>query len=243
MVSLRIHESYLFSLFARYFLLYNVEELIVTLKNKNGTVYRLKSPNPIMKEQKTWEEFRVHNMHWGSEIQPDTSELQAIKTDFQVKNSFIDDLDQAATEESNTKVVETPVIFAESKTESKINVVEKKIVEIPGSEKLDRSIPRVFIYCLPAFLEEKIDEIYGEKTQTLKYNNPFSFEGVVLDESDLTFKFWTQSDSLTNQILQGSIVYPRDRRKRWWRVQNVFEKTGGWVITAHPSDYHPHFDF
>lgn len=218
----------------------------MTLKNKDGTVYRLKGPNPLMKEQKTWEEFRVHNMQWRSEVLPDSSELQAIKTDFQVRNGFLDELDQAAADalkESTIKVVETPTISVPEPTPQKITVIERKVVEPPRSEKLDGSIPRIFIYCLPAFMEEKIDDVYGETIKTLKYNNPFSFEGVILDESDLTFKFWTQSDSFTDQILQGSIVYPKDKRKRWWRVQNVFEKTGGWVITAHPSDYQPHFDF
>lgn len=204
----------------------------MVLKNKDGSVYRLKGPNPLMKEQKTWEEFRTHNMKWNGEILPDSSELQAIKTDFQIRNSFIDELDQAA-EESNTKIVESPTIS---------EVVENKIVEPPSPENVDNSIIKIFIHCLPAFLESKVDNVYGDNVQTLKYKSPFSFEGVVLDISDLTFKFWTQSDKLTNQILQGSIIYPKTTQKRWWRVQDRIEKTGGWIITSHPSDYQPHFD-
>lgn len=220
----------------------------MTLKNKDGSVYRLKGPNPLMKEQKIWEEFRVHNMKWGSEILPDSSELNAIKTDFQVRNSFIDELDQAAAatpKEPDIKVVETPTI-SEPKVilepKSEITVVENKIVEPPRPENIDNSIPKIFIHCLPAFLENKIDNVYGDNVQTLKYKSPFSFEGVILDQSDLTFKFWTQADKLTNQILQGSIIYPKTTQKRWWRVQERVEKTGGWIITSHPSDFQPHFE-
>jgi len=220
----------------------------MALKNKDGSVYRLKGPNPIMKEQKIWEEFRVHNMKWDNEILPDSSELHAIKTDFQVRNSFIDELDQAAAlipKESDIKVVETPTI-SEPKVilepKSEITVVENKIVKPPRPENIDNSIPKIFIHCLPAFLDVKIDSVYGDNVQTLKYKSPFSFEGVILDMSDLTFKFWTQADKFTNQILQGSIIYPKTAQKRWWRVQEIVEKTGGWIITSHPSDFQPHFE-
>lgn len=219
----------------------------MALKNKDGSVYRLKGPNPLMKDQKKWEEFRVHNMKWGSEVLPDASEIHAIRTDFQVRNNFIDELDQAAADvgrESDVKVVESPTISEPTiilEPKSEITVVENKIVEPPKSESLDNSVPKVFIHCLPAFLDRKVDEVYGDNVQTLKYKSPFSFEGVILDMSDLTFKFWTQADDLTNQILQGSIIFPKTLQKRWWRVQERVEKTGGWIITTHPSDYQPHF--
>jgi hypothetical protein len=222
----------------------------MTLKNKDGSVYRLRSPNPLMKEQKIWE-FRVHNMKWNSEILPDTSELQSIKTDFQIRNSFIDELDQAAaisSQKSNVKIVETPKnIVLEPKSEVNKVVLEpksevNKVVEPTKPEIIDNFIPKIFIHCLPAFIDIKIDNVYGDHVQTLKYKSVFSFEGVILDQSDLIFKFWTQADNLTNQILQGSILYPKTTHKRWWKVQDRFEKTGGWVITSYPSDYQPHFD-
>lgn len=220
----------------------------MALKNKDGTVYKLRGPNPLMKDQKTWEEFRVHNMKWGSEILPDASEIHAIKTDFQVRNNFIDELDQAAAEvgkESDIKVVESPTISEPRvvlEPKSEITVVENKIVEAPRPENIEHStIPKVFIHCLPAFLDKKIDDVYGDTVETLKYKSPFSFEGIILDQSDLTFKFWTESNDMTNQILQGSVLYPKTLQKRWWKVQERMEKTGGWIVTAHPSDYQPHF--
>jgi len=220
----------------------------MALKNKDGTVYKLRGPNPIMKDQKKWEAFVIHNMKWNGEISADSSELHAIKTDFQVRNNFIDDLDQAAAEveESvNIKVVESPsisepVVTIEPRPE--IKVTENKVVEAPPAENTSNSIPKIFIHCLPATVRSRTDQTYGENIQSLQYNKPFSFEGVLIDQSDLTIKFWTQSNDLTEQIQQGSIIFPKTLQKRWWRVQTRLEKTGGWIFTAHPSDYQPHFE-
>ena len=196
----------------------------MALKNSDGTVYKLRGPNPILKDQKLWESFQTHNMHWQGDTLPDSSELQAIKTDFQVRNNFLDDLDQAAAEQE-AQVTEIKVVETLQKSESK--VTENRIVEVPASENIVAKaidVSKIFIHCLPAVIKDKKDE------------------GVLLDQSDLTFKFWTQSDSFTNQIQQGSIIFPKVNQRRWWRVQTKVEKTGGWIIICHPSDYQPHFD-
>jgi hypothetical protein len=216
----------------------------MALKNKDGSVYRLRGPNPILKDQKLWESFQTHNMHWQGDTSPDGSELQAIKTDFQVRNNFLDDLDQAAAEQE-AQITEIKVVETLKKPET-IKVTENRVVEAPAPENIVAKaidVSKIFIHCLPAVISDKKDAVYGDNYQTIKYNKPFSFEGVLLDQSDLTFKFWTQADDFTNQIQQGSIVYPKINQRRWWRVQTKVEKTGGWIITGHPSDYQPHFDF
>lgn len=224
----------------------------MALKNKDGTVYKLRGPNPVLKDQKLWDSFKIHNMQWQGEIQPDASDIHTIRTDFQVRNNFLDDLDQAAAEQEaksvDIKVVESPVKTEMPKQQilEPIKVREIRAVEAPLPETIPAKsidVPKIFIYCLPAVIKDKIDETYGDNYRTIKYNDPFSFEGVLLDQSDLTFKFWTQADSLTSQILQGSVLFPKVNQRRWWRVQNKVEKTGGWIITAHPSDFQPHFDF
>lgn len=224
----------------------------MALKNKDGTVYKLRGPNPVLKDQKLWDSFKVHNMQVQGEIQPDASDIQAIRTDFQVRNNFLDDLDQAAAEQEANSI-DIKVVESVAKTElpklqisEPIKVKETRAVEAPLPETIPAKsidVPKIFIYCLPAVIKSKTDEVYGDNYQTIKYNDPFSFEGIVLDQSDLTFKFWTQTDSLTSQIQHGSVLFPKGNQRRWWRVQNKIEKTGGWIITAHPSDFQPHFDF
>lgn len=55
---------------------------------------------------------------------------------------------------------------------------------------------------------------------------------------------WTNGTKVTN----GSIVYPKRKRDgvmdahRWWRIQEVEEKNGGWLMAGYPSDFTPAFD-
>ena len=45
----------------------------MALRNKDGTPYRLQSPNPVMRTQVLWgsERFVLHNMKWTGETYQD----------------------------------------------------------------------------------------------------------------------------------------------------------------------------
>ena len=55
----------------------------MVIKNKNGTPFTLRGPNPIMKEQSLWDDFLLHNMNFpedviinnNKEISPDNVKL------------------------------------------------------------------------------------------------------------------------------------------------------------------------
>lgn len=177
----------------------------MALKNKDGTIFKLRSPNPIMKNQEIWEDFQIHNMNWNQEIVPDLNYEPIIPVK-SLKKSFLEELEEAKPAPEKPKIPEI-----------KVN--------------------KLFIHCLPAILKEKTDEVYGDKYKVLEYLSPFSFEGVIVNQQDLFISIWT-----TAEIQESSILYPKNNQKRWWKVQEKIEKTGGWLLNCIPSDYQPYFD-
>jgi hypothetical protein len=204
----------------------------MTLRNKDGTIYKLAGPNPAMKDQNLWDEFKTHNMQWDSEKAEATDKVTPISSDFDVRETFLSALDKA---KADIKVVET-------KPEMPAPVVERKAVVQPDpireEEKVQDGIEKVFIHVLPAYLRERRDALYGDSYKTIQYGKPTSFEGVILEQTDLAIQVWTDTD----KIGVGSVLFPKTGFRRWWRVQEKVQKGGGWVLAAMPSDHQPSFD-
>ena len=202
----------------------------MVLKNKDGTPYRLASPNPVMKTQILWgnEKFILHNMKWSGEIYQDTMQSQQpAKT-----KSFLSDLEES-------KVVETQV-EPEIKEEPKSTVYEAKVEVHEDKTRIEEEtkpdIEKIFIHLLPATIKTKVDELYGDIKKTVFYGQPTSFEAVELEHQDFHYKIWTEIE-----IGIGSILYPKTNNKRWWKVKSKEQKANGWLITSMPSDYQPSF--
>lgn len=198
----------------------------MTLYNKDGTVYKLNAPNPIMNTQDIWENYTLHNMKWDQETHEGKEALQPIVSDIKIRDSFVKDLE----------------LTKEEKAEPQVDIIERKSQVQPKIEiktsSTNNQIEKIFFHCLPAQIREKKDHLYGESYQTIQYGNPWSFEAVIIEENDLELVFWTD----VNEITLGSVVYPKMNSKRWWRVQNIEEKTQGWLISATLSDYQPSFE-
>ena len=224
----------------------------MALYNKDGTLYRLQGPNPIMKTQVMWTNFVLHNMKWDSEKSEDLNPIVPSPPPIKVSESFISELEVVQPE---IKVVESASDLppVESKSQE-IKVIENK-PETPSIEiapkppvqktestkvaRQDDDIEKTFIHVLPATIKNKKDHLYGDSYQTIQYLKPTSFEGVILEHDDIFFKVWTD----TNQFQEGSVLYPKMQIKRWWRVQEVISQAGGYILICMPSDYQPSFDF
>ena len=198
------------------------------LKNKDGTPYKLSGPNPMMKNQEVWGNFIVHNMEWEEEKSENNQKLVPVETDFNIRESFISSLDEAK-EELKSKEELPPVEKKEPPERKKVVILEPK--------EDDVDIEKVFIHCLPAFTRKKKDELYGDETNMIRYGDPVSFEGVMLQQEDFFIKVWTDVENINI----GSILYPKTNFKRWWRVQEKTIKGTGWILIAMPSDYQPSF--
>jgi hypothetical protein len=196
----------------------------MALKNKDGSVYRLRGPNPVMKSQELWTGFVTHNMKWEGEKAEDTNRISPIISDFEVRDTFLSALDKARDE---IKVVEKPP--------------ERKPIVQADTKKVEEeknTIEKIFIHCLPANIKERKDFLYGETYKTIQYGKPTSFEGVILDQQDLSMEIWTDYAEVSIE----SVLYPKTGYRRWWKVQDKTQKGGGWVLMLSPSSYQPSFD-
>lgn len=228
------------------------------IKNRDGTVYKLRGPNPMMENQKTWNEFQIHNMKFRGETAPSDGTVEPISSDFNLRDDFTQALVESKPEpKPEVKVTEQqpvePVKEVPRIEAPKPKVAEEpKVVASPKAEpvqpsgglKLPAGVKPTFCYCLPAVMRDRRDGVYGTKYQTIQYKEPFSFEMVIVEEDDLFIQVWSNKEVGT-----GSILYPRKVDKdgradsaRWWRVQERESRSGGWLLTAYPSDFHPSFE-
>ncbi len=117
---------------------------------------------------------------------------------------------------------------------------EKEIViqSISGEEEKEEDnnlekIKSIFV-CLPIKVEVFRDNLYDETYKKVTYGEKYTFEGILLSREDIAIEFW-----VSNPITQGSIVCSSLDEKRWWKVQDFFEKANGYVVQAIVSDYSP----
>lgn len=213
------------------------------LRNKDGTVYKLAGPNPVMESQNLWNGYTLHNMAWEEEKAKDNAQINPISSGIQVKDNFFEALDRAKKEmeaqpKQEIKVVETKLPESKIVEKNEIKVVESKDNTTPKNQSKSDDVEKTFIHVLPAKIKEKKDSLYGDTYRTIQYGEPTSFEGVILSFEDLMIEVWTNSI----QLEVGSIIYPKNNTKRWWKVQSTEPKANGWVVYAVPSNEQPSFE-
>jgi len=64
----------------------------MTLKNKDGSTYRLRGPNPLMREQELWRDFKLHNFQFKGVVVADTTEVTPFESPMHV-NDFVGELE------------------------------------------------------------------------------------------------------------------------------------------------------
>lgn len=220
----------------------------MAIKNKDGTVYKLKGPIPVMLDQERWDDFQIHNFDWDTATEKDDSNLNKHQSDFgDLKEGFVEELETTKPPMPDIKIVESdsvsPVEIPEE-PEPEMPDLSSEIVPEPEEgpppaeqRKLPSNLQRAFVYCLPATMTQKVDELYGDKYTTIKYQRAFSFEAVMVKNTDLVFQLWTTVDKIT----RGSVLYPKLGEKRWWRAEDIVPKSGGFLVTGVPSDHQPSF--
>ena len=194
----------------------------MSIKNKDGTVFRLRGPNPLMKKQKNWEEeeeFVLHNCEWDNETRQDEGDVVTDQSDFNVKSDVS---------------LEEPIELEPPEPEPEPEPEPPKPYEPQKTFQLENKIK---IHCLPLVTIEHHDELYNEVRKSQQYGAKFLFEGIIINQNDFSLIFW--SDIKT--IEAGSIVYPQTKEKRWWKVTKKEPKGWGYVFTTMPSDIQPDF--
>lgn len=210
----------------------------MAITSKDGSVYILKSPNPLVKEQEKWDSSKLvfHNFTWE-----------------EIKANAAPKIKRQEPRKMPDLPTPIPKPVAAEKGEEAEHVPTKK----PDDKTFD--IPhikyKVISYCLPAILEKKKDSFYGESWERLSYGNKMAFPLIVVESNDFSFDFWTSDPN--GQITERSIVYPfsyevyndetgsYDRvpydEYRWWKVSSKEQKEGGWLFRSVPSEIQPDF--
>jgi hypothetical protein len=209
------------------------------LKNKDGSVYILNEPNPLVKNQRSFDANKLifHNFKWEDIIYSN-----AIQKSYPQKQ-------EASKEEKKVKTEEKIQI------EQQINENKESFNDEEMAYKMPLIKHKVLSYCLPAITKNYKDNLYGESWSKLKYGKKFIFPFVMIENQDLTIQFWTSDPN--QQITENSIVYPfsyeiynsntnsYDRvpydEYRWWEISKKEIKNGGWIFEAIPSKNQPDF--
>lgn len=214
----------------------------MTIKDKSGKVYKLRGPNPMMKDQNRWDlnKLELINMGWSNDIVVDErNPINKFKTDFNVVD-ITEKLNLVPNKEANAEIVKSQNFIEEIQEES---VVEK--IEEPAVSDTNHQLDDIFkekgveYYCAPVIGEKQhVDDLYDNTYSTMKYGDKFVFVAVIIKESDLELQFWCVCSITINSIVFKKI---KIKGQRWWRIKEISPKTGGYLCRAITSDTNPDF--
>lgn len=222
----------------------------MVIKNKDGSVYKLTSPNPIRKAQKQWSDTPMvfHNFDWKGLTLPDeTAPSKSFTSDIKQLNVSPAELPTAVMEPPAKVEVELPNIEEDKEIVNLVENIDSVAVEEPVEVKIPTynaetdkflSEQKLVMWCSPPLITEQVDHLYGEKQRSISYTTKFSFEGIIISQSDLEMVFWAPVN-----LTRNSIIYPREvktRRSRWWRIVEVKQKDGT-IAKCIPSDHSLNF--
>lgn len=219
----------------------------MAIRNKDGSIYKLRGPNPLLVEQADWDKSQVHliNMDWKSEVVEDKK--NPIK---EMREGVIDIGEELNLEENPKPEVKTKAVPAKKFIED-VNAPAKKTLQsrpikadeviIEVSPKLARILKErsVEYYCAPAVgVKTHNDDLYDSTYKTTIYGEKFIFDAVIIAASDFRLQFWC-----VKHVNKDSIVYRKDKEggERWWRISNVEARSDGFLVVADISDLNPDF--
>lgn len=214
--------------------------------NKDGKVYVLEGPNPLVEKQAKWDPSQLifHNFKW------DEVTIKGVKAKKQANTQSEPPAPHKTPEPVSAPMPVPAVRPEENKNDSPSGDEPKRDFDLPQIKH------KVLSYCLPAKVERKTDKLYGESWMKVSYGKKMVFPSVMTEVTDFGIEFWTSDPN--EQITEKSIVYPfayevynpqsesYDRvpydEYRWWKVSEKKKiKEGGWLFRAVPSDSQPDF--
>jgi hypothetical protein len=201
-----------------------LQVLKMVIKRKDGSIYRLTHPNPVMLKQAFWEDDSlVHNFQPEEVVTKEASEEE-----YEEPKQEIVKEEEIPLQDMETEEIHVPVKAVDP----------KEIPDLPKSKRIvPKAVPREIVHVLPAVIHETYDSLYGETRTTVRYMPKYTMEVVVASSDDLSATFWTNSEAPG----KGSVIYfPREIR--WWKVQQTSGKADGTLLHCVPSDMQPSFE-
>ncbi len=197
----------------------------MVIKNRDGTVFKLNGPNPLMKSQEVWDKHSIKLINFDNkELFVEIDSKNPIK-EFEEDIPDITKAMEKVVKEIKLATTEEPKI--EEKIEDKVfsndflKLYEKNKIAFLGVETIDRSYK---------------DDLYGDSYSKTEFSEKIDFHGVIFDKNDFRLSFWSMQ-----KINLKSIVYPKDETKRWWQVQDCRPRSGGFEHTCVLSALNPDF--
>jgi len=218
----------------------------MAIKDKDGKIYVLRGPNPLLKSQQEWDKskvrlFNIHNRH--EEV------VEDFRNPVEEFNSTVVDIGQELKlkQRERAKVIEPRKFIEEIREMPKeeptpvFRMPEPEVPVLNVDPKMSRILKErgVEYWCAPAIGRKSItDDFYGSTYDIIEYGDKFVFDAIVIDQSDLELQFWC-----IKPVTSQSVVYRKVKQggERWWRVNDVEPKTGGWLAKAITSDSNPDF--
>lgn len=208
--------------------------------HKDGRMYVVEGPNPLVKTQEHWNPTGLvfHNFDWKEIRYKGSIEKPPVATEEPPKI----EQEEFSKEEPAPKI--EPIDQTQDQDEQ-----DQKEFDLPFIKY------KVLAYCLPAKSEARKDSLYGESWTRVKYGKKIVFPCIMINSNDIEIEFWTSDPN--EKITERSIVYPfsyevfnqetnsYDRvpydEYRWWKVSSKEPKEAGWLFKAMPSDVQPDF--
>lgn len=212
----------------------------MAIQDKNGKIYKLQGPNPIMQTQELWDNKQITliNINCQEHTASDPKRNRTIEKLCPQKPPVQTHVVEPPIETTQL-LVEPPTSEQELITPAPVNdslsyTNEQSQPPIYTREDIKKKID--FFHCLPIETKTIKDALSGQSMTINTYGKKFSFEGIIVEEEDLYLIFWT-----TKELALYSVVYPKNYSKRWWKIQNLESDKGGWTITGVPSLDNPDF--
>lgn len=225
----------------------NYKYIVMSIKNKDGSIFQLKKPNPLLKTQDiTDDEHVVHNLfieeilvRYNKKKKPLSPNGAVVSTpdlppvlEEQIQAPSVSDLKPMPL----PKITEHEAVF-ESDNKEEIIADDKIEKDDDYMEDSDEAMQDTLsCWCLPGEYRSHVDNLYGETRRNLVWGDKFIFEGIILESTEMMFVIWTQV-----KINPPSIIYIRSQR-RWWRVTEVNSYDNGFAMSCLPSETRPSFD-
>lgn len=188
----------------------------MVIRKKDGSTYRLQSPNYNMVNQEFWngESINIHNFN----IKKD-QKIEEPKPPIDNLPELVEfHIDEDAIKSTSEEFIEPE------------ELVEDIHMEVKGIDKNQE------FHCLPAKTEIIYDELYNERKIKTKYLKPIKIQLTIIKNNDFEFKLSTNLE-----LDFGSIVF-NSNDKRWWKVDSTYFKNDKYISSCVPSNYEPYFE-
>jgi hypothetical protein len=216
----------------------------MAIRDRDGKVYKLRGPNPLMKDQSEWDRSKTKliNLSWGSEVVEDAR--NPIR-EFE-ENLVSIDKELGLKPNKEVATVISPKQFIEELQElPEPEPVPEPVKPEPPTINVEPQVARllkekgVVYYCAPVIgIRKQVDDLYGTVYERKEYGDKFLFDAIIVAESDLQIQFWCVKPVTVNSVVYRKI---KEGGERWWRINELEPKSGGYLVRAIPSDSNPDF--